>query len=271
MTTTLDTSTFIAQSVNSVMINMIIGFVLAMIVLQLFLQSVRTTLVIGLTMPLSLLTTFTLMYLTGESINTISMGGLAIGIGLMIDSGIVILENIFKKRQEGLPMKQAALEGATELTPSVVAATLTTAVIFVPLLFTSGLASQLIRPLAFTVVFAVTAALIGAITFLPMLSSKLLGNVKTSFDEDAKKGLFNRMLDKLTNRYVRVIAMVIERSKKSRAHCIGNIVGSLALIPLIGFVLMPASDNGEVQITVELQSGTQLEQTEGLSTKLVNS
>lgn len=262
LTTTLDTSTFISQSINSVMVNMIIGFVLAMIVLQLFLRSIRTTLVIGLTMPLSLLTTFTLMYLTGESINTISMGGLAIGIGLMIDSGIVILENIFKKRQEGLPMKQAALEGATELAPSVIAATLTTAVIFVPLLFTSGLASQLIRPLAFTVVFAVTAALIGAITFLPMLSSKLLGNVKTSFDEDAKKGLFDKMLAKLTNRYVKLLQWSLNARKRVVLIVAVTAVGSLALIPMIGFVLMPASDNGEVQITVELQSGTQLEQTE---------
>lgn len=262
LTTTLDTSTFISQSINSVLVNMVIGFVLAMIVLQLFLRSLRTTLVIGLTMPLSLLTTFILMYLTGESINTISMVGLAIGIGLMIDSAIVILENIFKKRTEGLPIKEAALEGASELAPSVIAATLTTAAIFVPMLFISGLAAQLIRPLALTVVFAVSAALIGAITFLPMVSSKLLGNVSASFNDEESKGWFNKQLNKLTNGYVKLLGKALRARKRTIGIVVATVVGSLLLIPFIGFVLMPSTDSGEIQIDVELQTGTQLDITE---------
>lgn len=262
LTTTLDTSTFISQSINSVMVNMVIGFALAMIVLQLFLRSFRTTLVIGLTMPLSLLTTFTLMYLTGESINTISMGGLAIGIGLMIDSAIVILENIFKKRTEGMPIKEAALAGATELAPSVIAATLTTAAIFVPMLFISGLAAQLIRPLALTVVFAVSAALIGAITFLPMISSKFLGNVSASFDGEESKGWFNKFLNKLTNSYVKLLEKALRARKRTVGIVVAIVAGSLLLIPFIGFVLMPSADGGEMQINVELKTGTQLAQTE---------
>ncbi|MFC5589080.1 efflux RND transporter permease subunit [Sporosarcina soli] len=262
LTTTMDTSIFISDSINSVMVNMVVGFALAMIVLQLFLRSIRTTLVIGLTMPLSLLTTFTLMYLTGESINTISMGGLAIGIGLMIDSAIVILENIFKKRTEGMPIKEAALAGATELAPSVIAATLTTAAIFVPMLFISGLAAQMIRPLALTVVFAVSAALIGAITFLPMISSKFLGSVSASFDSEESKGWFNKLLNKLTNSYVKLLEKALRARKRTIAIVAATVVGSLFLVPFIGFVLMPSADSGEMQINVELQPGTQLAETE---------
>ena len=262
LTMTMDTSTFISQSINSVIKNMIVGFFCAMIILQLFLRNIRATLVIGMTMPLALLTTFTLMYVTGESINTISMGGLAIGIGLMIDSGIVILENVFKKRTEGMSLTEASTEGTTELAPSVIAATLTTAAIFVPMLFIDGIVSQIIRPLALTVVFAVSASLIGALTLLPMLSSKLLGNVKAADGDTEVKGLFNKMLKKLTERYVVVLRWALRSRKIVVILVVGITAASLALIPQIGFELQPDADAGEVQIGVALKKGTQLAETE---------
>lgn len=262
ITMTVDTSTFISQSINSVIKNMIVGFFCAMVILQLFLRNIRATLVIGMTMPLALLTTFSLMYLTGESINTISMGGLAIGIGLMIDSGIVILENVFKKRTEGMSLTEASIGGATELAPSVIAATLTTAAIFVPMLFIDGIVSQIIRPLALTVVFAVSASLIGAITLLPMLSSKLLGNIKTTEKDTEVKGLFNKMLQKITVRYVVVLKWALQARKRVIILVVGTAVASLALIPMIGFELQPDADAGEVLIDVALKKGTPLVETE---------
>ncbi|MBU8881123.1 efflux RND transporter permease subunit [Bacillus sp. FJAT-29790] len=262
LTMTVDTSTFISQSINSVVWNMIIGFGCAMVILQLFLQNVRATIVIGMTMPLSLLTAFILMYLTGETINTISMGGLAIGIGLMIDNGIVIIENVFKRKTEGMPIKEAALVGATELAPSVIAATLTTAAIFVPMLFINGIVAQMIRPLALTVVFAVTASLIGSLTLLPMLSSKLLGNVKETIEGEERKGLFNRLLNRLTENYVKLLKRALKFRKTVVAIVVVTALGSLLLIPIIGFQLSPDSDSGEMQIDITLKNGTQLAQTE---------
>ena len=270
LTMTMDTSTFISQSITSVIKNMIVGFFCAMIILQLFLRNIRATFVIGMTMPLALLTTFSLMYVTGESINTISMGGLAIGIGLMIDSGIVILENVFKKRQEGLSLTDASVDGATELAPSVIAATLTTAAIFVPMLFIDGIVSQIIRPLALTVVFAVTASLIGSLTLLPMLSSKLLGNVKAADGDSEVKGLFNKMLKKITERYVIVLNWALRSRKQVVILVVGTALASLALIPFIGFELQPDADAGEVQIGVELKKGTQLSETEATVDEISN-
>src|SRR5690606_34755136 len=108
----MDTSVYITDSIDSVITHMIVGGVLAALVLILFLRSIKATLVIAVSMPISIISTFTLMYFTGETLNIISMGGLALGIGMMVDSSIVILENIYKKRSEGMSIREAAFEGA---------------------------------------------------------------------------------------------------------------------------------------------------------------
>src|SRR5690606_14761406 len=121
---------------------------------------------------IAIISTFTLMYFTGETLNIMSMGGLALGIGMMVDNSIVILENIFKKRQEGLPIMEAASEGGSELASAVIAATATTLVVFLPMVFVQGLASQLFSPLSFAVMFALFMSLLVSLTLVPMLASK---------------------------------------------------------------------------------------------------
>lgn len=260
--TILDTSVYITASIDSVVNNMLIGGILAAIVLLLFLRSFKATLVIGVSMPIAVISTFTLMYFTGETLNIISMGGLALGIGMMIDSSIVILENIFKKRQEGLSIKEAAYIGASELGPAVIASTLTTAAVFVPVVFVDGLASQIFRPLALTVVFALTASLLVAITLVPMLSTQFMRNVQITLEEENAKDIFNRLLNKFKIFYGKVLEKALRRRKTVLAIVAAAFVGSFALLPVVGMELMPTTDSGQITITATLPSGSQLEETD---------
>ncbi len=268
MTTVMDTSTYISDSMDSVVQNMVIGGGLAAIILLFFLRSLKATLVIGISMPIAVISTFTLMYFTGETLNIISMGGLALGIGMMVDSSIVILENIFKKRQEGLSVKEAAAVGAQELVSAVIASTTTTAVVFLPVVFVEGIASQIFRPLALAVVFSLTASLICAITLIPMLSSRMLGKVSIAMDDEEPKDLFNKLLNKFKNFYGKVLEKSLKRRKTVIAIVVASFVGSLALIPVVGMELMPASDSGQVSITAKIQNGSQLEETKAVVDKI---
>ena len=135
MNTVLDTSEFIKISINTVFWNIIIGGIFSVLVLLLFLKSVRATIVIGLSIPIAIISTFTLMYFTGETLNVLTMGGLALGIGMMVDSSIVILENIVIYREQGYSMVEAAKIGASELAPAVIASATTTLVVFLPIIF----------------------------------------------------------------------------------------------------------------------------------------
>ncbi|WP_096202390.1 efflux RND transporter permease subunit [Bacillus sp. FJAT-45350] len=261
----VDTADFIRDTIDSVMRNLIIGGILAIAVLLLFFRNVRTTLVLGISMPIAVISTFTLMYFTGQTLNILSMGGLALGIGMMVDSSIVILENIFKKREQGLSMAEAAKEGGSELASAVVASTLTTAVVFLPIVFVEGIAAEMFRPLALTVVFALTAALIVALTIVPMLSSKLLGNVSISFDGNENPGFVDRILNKLRDIYGSFLSKCLNMRKRVIAVVLAAFVGALALIPFVGFEFMPAADDGQVQISVELQTGIDIFETERVS------
>ncbi|WP_085990860.1 efflux RND transporter permease subunit [Oceanobacillus senegalensis] len=255
----MDTSEFIVDSMDSVVSNMIIGGVLAAIILLVFLRSVKTTLVIGVSMPIAIISTFTLMYFTGESLNVLSMGGLALGIGMMVDSSIVILENIFKKKEEGLSIMEAASEGGTELAGAVLASTLTTIAVFLPMILVDGIAAELFTPLSSTVIFALSMSLITALTLIPMLSSKLLGNVKVSFDDENPKGIVNKMLSWIKNIYGNILEKALRFRKTVAFIVMVIVIGSLALIPALGFELQPAADSGQAQITVTTQTGSTLE------------
>ncbi|NLY79820.1 MAG: efflux RND transporter permease subunit [Lysinibacillus sp.] len=266
----MDTSVYITASIDSVINNMIVGGVLAALVLILFLRSIKATLVIAVSMPISIISTFTLMYFTGETLNIISMGGLALGIGMMVDSSIVILENIYKKRSEGMSIREAAFEGASELGPAVIASTLTTAAVFVPVVFTDGLASQIFRPLALTDVFALTASLVAAITLVPMFSTQFMRNVNISIDEENATDWFNRLLSKFKKFYGRVLEKALHRRKTVIAIVTAAFFGSFALFPVVGMELMPATDSGQITITATLQNGAQLQETEAVVEEINN-
>lgn len=255
----IDMSDFIVMSIDSVLENIVIGGAIAFFILLLFLKSIRATLVIGLSIPIALISTFALMYFSGQTLNVLSLGGLALGVGMMVDSSIVILENIFTYRKRGYSLKDAAIEGASELTPAVIASTTTTLVVFLPMVFVEGMAADLFIPLGLTVVFSLVASLVVAITLVPMLSSKFLSKV---MDGQGKRYWFDRFLDWVRDKYAGGLRKVMKFRKTSVFVTVALIIGSLALIPWIGAEFIPASDQGQVQITVETEPGSTFAYTE---------
>src|SRR5690625_4730186 len=198
----IDTSEFIQMSIDSVVKNILIGGAISVFVLLLFLKSVRATIVIGVSIPIAIISTFTLMYFTGESLNILTLGGLALGIGMMVDSSIVILENIYSYRQKGYSLFESATKGASELAPAVIASTTTTLVVFLPIVFVDGIASDLFTPLALTVSFSLIASLVVALTLVPMLSSKLLSK---AMEDKGRRYWFNSFLERVGNVYRSVL------------------------------------------------------------------
>lgn len=254
----IDTSEFIQDAVDSVIENIVVGGAIAIFVLLLFLKSIRATLVIGFSIPIAIIATFTLMYFTGETLNILTLGGLALGVGLIVDSSIVILENIFTYRQKGYSLYESSVKGASELTPAIIASTTTTLVVFLPIVYVEGLASDLFTPLALTVSFSLTASLIVAITLVPMLSSKMLAKVTS----DGRRYWFDRFLKWLTDKYASGLKKALKFRKTTVAVTTMLLIGSLALTPLIGAEFMPSADQGQFEISASTRAGSTLEETE---------
>ena len=229
-----------------------------MFILLLFLKSIRATIVIALSIPIAIISTFSLMYFTGETLNVLTLGGLALGLGMMVDSSIVILENIYSYRQKGYSLVESAIKGATELAPAVIASTTTTLVVFLPIVYVDGLASDMFTPLALTVSFSLLASLVVAVTIVPMLSSKLLSKAM----EEGRRNWFDQFLEKLNNRYQKALEKVLKFRKTSVIVTLVLIIISLGLTPLIGAEFIPAGDQGQMEISVKTRASSSLAHTE---------
>ncbi len=260
----MDTSVFIKQSISSVFNNMVTGGIFSILVLILFLRSIRATLVIGVSIPIAIVSTFILMYFTGQTVNILSMGGLALGIGMMVDSSIVILENVYDYRQRGYSIKEAAKLGAAELAPAVIASTTTTLVVFLPIVFVQGLASDLFTPLALTVSFSLIASLVVAVTLVPMLSSQFL--VKYS-EKQQKENRFDRAYNRLMSVYKRALKWSLNHRKSVIGLTVLAMVLSLGLSGFVGAEFIPSSDQGQIQVSIETPSGSQLSETQAVAEK----
>lgn len=164
--------------VQSVLENMIVGAILAILILLLFLKDIRPTLVIACAIPLSVVFAIVLMYFTKISLNIISLSGLALGIGMLVDNSIVVIENIYRLRNEGLSVRKAAVEGASQVAGAIIASTLTTVCVFAPIVFTDGITRQLFVDIALTIAYTLGASLLIALTFVPMMAAGLLKNTK---------------------------------------------------------------------------------------------
>lgn len=186
--------------VQSVLQNMIFGALLAVIVLILFLKDIKPTLVIACSIPLSVIFAIVLMYFTGISLNIISLSGLALGIGMLVDNSIVVIENIYRLRNEGYSIRKAAVEGAASVTGAIIASTLTTVCVFAPIIFTEGITRQLFVDIALTIAFTLTASLIVALTFVPMMAAGVLKNTK-----EVKHDFF----EKIQSGYARVLGLAL--------------------------------------------------------------
>ncbi|MCA9070217.1 MAG: efflux RND transporter permease subunit, partial [Planctomycetaceae bacterium] len=175
----IDNADFIRQVIHNLRTSSLYGMALAVLVLIVFLRSFRSTLIIAVTMPLSLLATFILIFFQGFTLNIVSFGGLALGIGLLVDNSIVVLESIYRKREEGFSPEEAAIEGTREVSSAIIASTLTTLIVFLPLLFVMGMTGILLNQLAWVVSFSLLCSLLASLTLTPMLSAYWIGELDT--------------------------------------------------------------------------------------------
>lgn len=262
LTKTFDSADFINRAIGDVWDNLLWGSFLAIVVLFLFMHRTRPVLIIAIAIPTSLLAAFLPMYFTGMTINMISLGGLALAVGMVIDNSIVVLENIFRHMQEkGEDRLTAARKGASEVGTAITASTLTTIAVFVPIVFTSGLAARIFRDLALTVTFALLSALFIAVTLVPMMSSKLL-----SVSEKEKKG---RRFQQVKQSYRRVISWVLDHKLLTLGAT--NLLWVVAIL-IVRFAMpmefMPTANDETFLIEIELPRGTRLEETDKVAKQI---
>jgi HAE1 family hydrophobic/amphiphilic exporter-1 len=257
-----DSAQYIEASITNVRESALVGAGLAVLVLLCFLRDLRATLVITLVIPFSILATFVLMYFNGYSLNLISFGGLALGVGMLIDNAIVILENIYRKHEEGLSPRQAAIDGAREVTAAIVSGTLTTIAVFAPVVFLQGFAGVFFTELAMVVVFSQLASLIVAITLVPVLAARLLGRRRTSAGRSARIAQWlERRLTTVESTYLRLLRAALRARGLTIVASLVVLLGAYRLVGVIEVELMPETDEGVVDLDFELPVGTPVERT----------
>ena len=262
----VDTSDYIKRSITNVGRGAGYGSFFAIFVLLIFLGNLRSTAIITTAIPISIIATFVFVYFSGFTLNLMSLGGLAVGVGLIVDNAIVVLENIHRLRAEGKSAHDAAILGAEEVTSAIIASTLTTLVIFLPLVFMRGIAGIMFQQLAYVISFALLCSLGVALMLIPMLASKLmrapLENVSTSGFRRMPFGLHNQIskfFTQLEDNYSAILSTSLSHKKLSLAIVLLILISSLALVPWIGVEYMPASDESEVRVNVSMDVGTNLE------------
>ena len=263
LTPIIDTSEYIKRSITNMKRSALWGGLLAVLVLFFFLRNFLSTVIVSTAIPISIIAAFALIYFGGFTLNIMSLGGLALGIGMMVDSSIVVLENIHRLRESGgKGDKQAAIEGTEEVTAAIIAGTLTTITVFLPMIFIRGMAGVMFKQLAIIVSFALICSLFTALTLIPMLSSRIhriskLGNNSNRQQHKIYK-ISERFFIRMENSYKKFLDYSLNHRKYVVIGAILLVIGSLLLIPLVGVELMPAADEGEVRVNVEMEIGTKL-------------
>ncbi len=267
-----DSSIFIKRSIAAVKEAAVLGAILVIAIIFLFLRNLRSTIIICTSIPISIIGTFALLYFAGYTLNTMTFGGLALGIGMIVDASIVVLENTFRHMEHGKDRMQAAIDGSEEVWSAILASTLTHIAVFVPLLFLTGVSSILFKQLSIVVMFSLTMSLFVAVTIVPVLCSRLL---KLPPPVEQRTGLGGRLYtwsETLLNRMDDAYSRLISRALHHRPTVIGAgvslVVVAFLILPTIGFELMPATDEGEVQVTAELPVGTRIERAQDVASRL---
>ena len=239
----MDQGIYIDLVVNSVIDNMLSGAVLAILILFLFLKDIRPTFVIACSIPLSVVAAVVLMYFSGISLNIISLSGLALGIGMLVDNSIVVIENIYRMRNEGIPSRKAAVEGAKQVAGAIAASTLTTVCVFAPIVFTEGITRQLFVDMGLTIAYSLLASLVVALTLVPMMSAGLLKKVKSK-----KTPLF----DKIQNVYAKILRKALKIKPIVLLGAVALLVISMKVSLAKGTAFMPEMESTQVSMTVSV-------------------
>lgn len=262
-TTLMDQGMYIDLVVNSVLSNLVIGAVLAVIILLFFLKDICPTGIIAVSIPVSVIFAIVLMYFSGITLNVISLSGLALGVGMLVDNSIVVIENIYRLRKDGYSVKEASIEGAKQMTGAITASTLTTVCVFLPIVFTSGITRQLFTDMGLTIAYSLLASLIVAVTFVPMVASK-------TFDHVSEKE--NKTVNRISDFYARHLGTILDHKAIVLVGVVVLLVGSAALALNRGFSFFPSMDSTQMSMTLTMPEGTKtLRETADLSDKVIDS
>ena len=259
-----DASEFVKSSVDDTMSNIYLGIIFTALVLFLFLHDWRSTIVVAMSMPTSILSTFLLLKAFGLSLNMMTLMGLSVSVGVLVANSVVVLENIFRYKKLGETIKQAAYKGTSEVGVAVLASTLTNIVVFLPIANMSSLVGQWLRELALAAVFATIFSLIMSFTLTPLLASLFL-----SKEHAAGKlaSWFNKFEERQTALYKKALGFILHNKMRSFLTFAGSIVVFILVMmifgPKLGFEFLPQTDDGRISVTVELPSGYNLDETAG--------
>lgn len=259
--TLMDQGIYIDLVMDSIISNILFGAVLAIAILLIFLKDIRPTLVVALSIPVSLVTAIVCMYFSGVTLNIISLSGLALGIGMLVDNSIVVIENIYRLRSEGYSVKEAAMAGAGEVAGAILASTLTTVCVFLPIVFTEGITRQLFVDMGLTIAYSLLASLIIALTVVPAMASKML--VKTKEQKEGKIfGVIIKGYEKLLSGALKVKLLVV-------LLVLVLLAGSVALAFTNGTAFMSDMDSTQLTVSITLGEDATLEETAALTNQVV--
>lgn len=266
-----DASDFIRQSISNLTETVIIGGILVILVIFLFLRQITGSVIVGITIPFSLIIAFIFMYLLNYTINMMTLTALAIAVGMVVDDAIVIYENIFRHREKGIPSVEASLYGASEVGLAVTASTLTIVAVFLPIIYVHGIAGIMFKQLGFVICVVILASLFASLTLTPMMSSIML----KSINNNSNNGIFSKLYEfserafvRVENFYGNLLGWSLNHKKKTILAGIVIFVLSIMLLPFVGTEFFPEEDQGQVNGSVELPPGTRVEETEKVMNKL---
>ena len=251
-TTLMDQGDYIDIIINSVLQNLLMGAVLAIIILYLFLRDIKPTLIVALSIPISVIFALVLMYFSGVTLNMISLSGLAIGVGMLVDNSVVVIENIYRLRNLGIPPIKAALNGAKQVAGAIASSTLTTICVFFPIVFIEGLTRQIFMDMALTITYSLLASLIVALTLVPAMGQRMLRKVKP-----VKHGMFDKML----GGYEKSIRFVLKHRAIALIVAVVLLFGSMFGAVARGFSFMPNMASTELSVTVSLDDSATMDDT----------
>lgn len=259
-TTLMDQGIYIDMVIQSVLQNMLYGGILAILILFVFLRSIRPTFVIACSIPISVVSAIVLMYFSGVTLNIISLSGLALGVGMLVDNSIVVIENIYRMRNEGTPARKAAIEGAKQVAGAISSSTLTTVCVFAPIVFTEGITRQLFVDMGLTIAYSLAASLVVALTLVPMMSAGLLRKT-----EEKSFGL----LEKIQEKYSYLILKVLKHRTWVLLGALALFVVSMILSLSRGTEFFPTMESTQVTMTLTTEKGTPLEETAAKSNEIM--
>lgn len=259
-TNLMDQGVYIDMIINSVLENLLYGGILAIIILFVFLKDYKPTIIIALSIPISLTFAITLMYFTGVTINVISLSGLALGVGMLVDNSIVVIENIYRLIKEGSSIKEAAIKGASTVAGAITSSTLTTVCVFLPIVFIDGISKQLFADMGLTIAYSLLASLIVAVTLVPAMSSKMLQNSKV------KKDFF---FDKIVNTYEKFLNTALNHKVIVVLLTVILLVVSIMLTGIMGTAFIPEVDGKQISITMNTPKETTSNDAKKLADEIV--